>query len=274
MAASEMTPGDRVRSAVRRSRQFSAASLVLAVVTLVATNILVAVGACGGWVLALVAVIFALSAVRRACQVRTEDNMRITRFVLLAGTMICLAVLLGQSLMVWLTLRSGRIAGGNSISAANLGGIGKAVAWYAEEYKSYPPTFQSLLQDAGANPKALLSPLDTGPGWVETSDPNVMLVHSSYIYVPGHGPWANDPRIIIVYERMPFGSSGPLISRKPVRCVLFDDGHVDILDEDSFQRAWEQDRRRRRELGWPIPANEPASPPASQPGPVLTWTAW
>jgi len=275
MAASEMTPGDRIRSAVRRSRQFSAASLVLAVVALVASNTLVAIGACGGWLLALIAVVFARVAVRRARRTLIEDSAPVSRAVPSAGAMLCVALLVGQTLIVGVTMvRDGRALSANSSSAANLRGIGMAVAAYADEFKTYPPTFHDLLLSGGVNPKALLSPLDPGPGWTETSKPEVMHVQSSYIYVPGHGARANDPRIIILYERMPFGLNGLLVSQRPLRCVLFDDGHVETLDEDAFQRAWQQDRQRRRELGWPIPANEPARPPASQPGPVLTWPPW
>ena len=268
-----MTPSNRVRSAVRRSRQLSVVSLVFAGVAVATTGATLAVGACGGWVLALVAVGFALAAVNHSFPASAEEHTTIRRSSLLVGAATCAALLVGQTWLILSVLRSSREIAWNTCSAANLGGIGKAVAWHAEESRSYPSTFQGLLRDAGVNPKALLSPLDTSPGWVETSDPNVMLVYSSYIYVPGHGAWANDPRIIIAYERMPFGSTGPLIARRPVRCVLFDDGRVEILEEDAFQRAWQQDRQRRRELGWPIDPNEPIQPPTSQPGSVLTWPA-
>ena len=68
-----MTPAQRTRSAVRRSWQLSVASLVFAVVAVATTNIMVAVGACGGWLLALIAVIFVLRAVLRVREVPVEE---------------------------------------------------------------------------------------------------------------------------------------------------------------------------------------------------------
>ena len=187
--------------------------------------------------------------------------------------MFCLALFLGQTLIVGSLVSLARPIAMTSTSIASLTGIGRMTIDYAREKGSYPSSFQDLIDTGVTGPKSFWSPADPEAGGKDSSDSKIMLVSCSYIYVPGHGTWANDPRIIIAYERTSFSSSGPLISRRPVRCVLFDDGRVEILEEDAFQRAWQQDRQRRRELGWPIAPDEPTQPPASQPGPVVTWPA-
>ncbi len=268
-----MTPAQRVRSAVRRSRQLSVASLVLAGVAVATTNIMVAVGACGGWLLALIAVILVLRAVLRVHEVPGGEGAQVNRLVLLVVAVFCLALLLGQTLILGSLVSSIRPAARTTTSIASLKGIGRVTIDHAREKGAYPSSLQDFIDSGVATPKSFWAPADPEAGGKDSPDPKLLVLSCSYIYVPGHGTWANDPRIIIAYERMSFGSSGPLISRRPVRCVLFDDGRVEILEEDAFQRAWQQDRQRRRELGWPIAPNEPAQPPASQPGPVVTWPA-
>jgi hypothetical protein len=268
-----MTAPERVAQSVRRSRQWAAASLVLGCVAMVTTNIMLVIGACGGWLLALIALVFALTAIVRNAGAPAEEQASIGRLSLIAGVVPCVALFLGQTLIVQAAWRAAWNTARTSISAANLRGIGNGVAAYADECKAYPPSLQELLSSGGMTPMTLCAPLDPDYDWRGSSQPGVVLIDSSYIYVPGHGTRANDPRVIIAYERRAFGSSRLRILQTPERCVLFDDGRVEILDESAFQRAWQQDHQRRRELGWPIAASEPARPPASQPGPVVTWPA-
>jgi prepilin-type processing-associated H-X9-DG protein len=112
-----------------------------------------------------------------------------------------------------------------TISAANLRGIGKACLIYANDYEDkFPPNLQELVEKVELSPRTLESP--NKPMGFEGP---------SYIYVSGQ-TIKMDPGNILVYENPAFCSD--MIN------VLFLDAHVEAMKPDEFLQKLEETYRR------------------------------
>lgn len=123
-----------------------------------------------------------------------------------------------------------------SVCAANLGGTGKALAIYANQYGGqYPPDIDTLVRSGLAQPGQFVCPSSVedfsasttvtyNAGQPITPQLHEML-HRCYVYIPGQSE-GGDPRDIVMYEKKEChqGEGGN---------VLFLDGHTAWIEPYS-----------------------------------------
>ncbi len=121
-----------------------------------------------------------------------------------------------------------------STCGETLGGMGKAMLIYANDYEDeWPPSLETLVEKAEYPRSGLTCP-------VMRHRPD----YTSYVYrgVDTEGCWV-EPSMIMVHDRAGNHPDG--------RNVLFVDTHVEWVTEERFQELIEQDNRLRRGRGLP-----------------------
>lgn len=153
-----------------------------------------------------------------------------------------------NALVVYKAVPIGREAGKSAVTGAILRGIESGLRTYHERFADYPPSLFVLVDAGMLTRKQLVTPFD--PSGFE-QPPHRPQTDTSFVYHPGAGPWIDDDRIILAYERAPFCSAEADLAPSPGRFVVFGTGQVRWLPEGVFAAALEEDRLRRREIGWP-----------------------
>jgi len=214
--------------------------------------------ACSGWILSVAALIAVITIYKQSKRSTSNEQQIQTRKQLLAISISTLILFMTNTMITLGVLAIGKLMACNSVSQCNLAGIGQGITSYCNDHGAYPNSPLDLVIACSVPHKQFIAPFDT-----KAHTPFDVNKYTSYAYVPGQGSKQNDPDIMLGYEREPFTMmSDRILFKKYGRWTLFDDGHVELLDEEHFQAAIRKDRQRRRELGWPSPDTQPASQPA------------
>jgi hypothetical protein len=199
---------------------------------------------------ALAALILAAIAALRNADARLVPSDR-QRGGRVWGTVIVGAVMVAvQTLLSLGALSRTREVAKAAVSAANLRGIGRALAVYANDRGEWPAALDDLVAAGDVSPQMLVTihdalgrPIAPGPPY-----------YSSFAYRGGGTSTSQDPTVILAFERAPMTVMDARLWPKRGRLVLFGDGRVATLDEPAFQAALTKDEERRRELGLAVPA--------------------
>lgn len=223
-----------------------------------ATNLLMVLMPIVGFSFALTA--FAVSfADYRQSKRMGAPTQRSSRMAFLA---VCLALgLLAAHATFWFTfLGRARNVSKSTVTNSNLQGIGMAVKLHVDAHGAWPMSFDELVADNNATPKQFLSICDPD---VLSGRP-LQLDHApfstSFTYGRHHGPWSNDKRLMIAWEREPWSPMRLQLFTDYGRQVLFGDGRVECLDAAAFADSVRIDSAARAER-----TTEPTSRAASQP---------
>lgn len=131
-------------------------------------------------------------------------------------------------------------------AAGCLVNIDGAIRTYVEKHGQYPPTLQEVFDTGILNESWFVT------GW-DRNRPEKMsnsgrLLYSSFAYDPPATAPADDPDLILAYEREAVGRSGDTLFHVPARAVLFADGNCQILTDSDFAQALVKDGGRRQVL--------------------------
>jgi hypothetical protein len=199
-----------------------------------------------GWLTAALALLLALiilcADVDRARRARSSAGL-LSICLIAAATM---SVFVAQCVLADHLLRIVRATAKAEVARANLRGIGQAMRAYSQEYGELPPNFGMLIQQGSISERQLLVVND--PDW----STNQAQGTTAFRYIPGAGAWPDDAALIIAYEQPCENPLHVCLKPKKGRCVLFGDGRVELLTQGRFEQAWQGDRLRREELGWPL----------------------
>ncbi|MEW6251552.1 MAG: hypothetical protein AB1716_12965 [Planctomycetota bacterium] len=219
-------------------------STVLAVLTYFLKDLSLCAAPLVGVVLALVA---AVRLGPKRAPARSAASAHARRRWLRAGALalVPLHLCLGVA-----ALGAARGVGLAAVGKYELRCIGTALASYHADLGEYPPDLMLLAQTGYiADRLRLIAHYDDSM----PSEPTES--YTSYVYTPGLGPWNSDSRLILAYLRNHGNFSMDWrFRRSPARWVLFADGEVRWLHDDELNRARRMDAERRKEIGWPAPA--------------------
>lgn len=245
---------DPANKLLRWSWRLSGASLVMAMVALLTAFPLMSIGACSAWVLVVIALVFAVRAIREARRVTSTAQTQ-PQWPRLGGMLaVSVGLLAAYSVLNLAVTGLFREISKTTVTEANLLGIGQSLNLYFRDHGAYPESAFELARLNYVTAKQFLS----------IGDPRVLAggtwdvpTYTSFMFLPLTTMMNGDAQVIVCHEREPWSRRELRILAPRVRWVLFADGQVKALDEAQFEEALKKNETRRNELG--LPARDGAS---------------
>jgi len=176
------------------------------------------------------------------------ESRRIWNYAIATVLCMCFSVGLGFEMMRRVSFHAKAISA-CSVSTSRLRGLANETQQYFRNKGQPAPTLQALVDNQQIAAKDLIEPLDDSAA---VSNPQA---YSSYAYFPIEGPLgatAESSKIILAFSKVARYPRSSGLFREWRRAIVFADGHAKMIDEDAFIAALEEDRKLRRQLGWPM----------------------
>jgi len=176
------------------------------------------------------------------------DSSRIWNYGIVTVLCMCFSVGLGIELMRRVSYHAKAISA-CTVSRSALRGLANEIQQYYRDKGEPAPTLQALVDNQQIAAKDLIEPLDDSAA---VGNPQSF---SSYAYFPIKGPLGLTPessKIILAFSKVARYPRSSGLFRDWRRAIVFADGHAKMIDENAFIAALEEDRKLRRQLGWPV----------------------